>query len=147
MFAYLVIGFELAILYTVFWYVFIREPKPFKIRADHWGRYQQDSNHFTAYGAKLHPPDDPTNEINERQLYNHYINHYINQARRRAAVNRRRMQRSNSSLSYGTQRKQQLPFELIVTRDYDRVPRSAVERLFHNLTRAISQLSAKTPLA
>ena len=31
MFAYLVVAIELAILYNVFWYVFIREPKPFKL--------------------------------------------------------------------------------------------------------------------
>jgi hypothetical protein len=40
MFAYLIIGIELAILYFVFWVVFIREPKPREIRAELWGRYQ-----------------------------------------------------------------------------------------------------------
>ena len=39
MFAYFIIGIELAILYLVFWVVFIREPKPREIRAELWGRY------------------------------------------------------------------------------------------------------------
>lgn len=40
MFAYLIIGIELLILYFVFWVVFIREPKPREIRAELWGSYQ-----------------------------------------------------------------------------------------------------------
>ncbi|HEY9786851.1 MAG TPA: hypothetical protein V6D17_15785 [Candidatus Obscuribacterales bacterium] len=39
MYAYLIIAAELLILYTVFWYVFIREPKPYKIRGNPWGHY------------------------------------------------------------------------------------------------------------
>ncbi len=39
MFAYIIIGIELAILYFVFWVVFIREPRPREIRAELWGRY------------------------------------------------------------------------------------------------------------
>ena len=38
MFAYLIIGIELVILYFVFWVVFIREPKPREIHAELWGR-------------------------------------------------------------------------------------------------------------
>ena len=48
MLAYLIIGIELAILYTVFWYVFLREPRPYKIRENIWGYYPgagQDSAH------------------------------------------------------------------------------------------------------
>ena len=39
MLAYLVISVELAILYTVFWYVFLREPKPYRIKGNAWGAY------------------------------------------------------------------------------------------------------------
>ncbi len=39
MLAYLIIGIELAILYTVFWYVFLREPRPYKIKENIWGYY------------------------------------------------------------------------------------------------------------
>jgi len=139
MFAYLVIGFELAILYTIFWYVFIREPKPLKLRADQWGRYQRGYDHFTAYGAEHHVPDQLTDEINQRQLYN--------QSRRRMAVQRRRRQRLNLAQNYGEQRKRQAPFALRVTTNHDYERRSAVERFLANLTRAISDLSAKPPLA
>lgn len=41
MFAYLIIAIELAILYTVFWYVFLREPRPYKIRENIWGNYHE----------------------------------------------------------------------------------------------------------
>jgi hypothetical protein len=41
LFAYLIIAIELAILYTVFWYVFLREPRPYKIRENIWGNYQE----------------------------------------------------------------------------------------------------------
>jgi len=44
MFAYLIIGIELAILYFVFWVVFIREPKPREIRPELWGRYEGINN-------------------------------------------------------------------------------------------------------
>lgn len=40
--SYLVIAAELAVLYYSFWYVFIRETKPYKIRGPLWGFY--DSN-------------------------------------------------------------------------------------------------------
>lgn len=40
MFAYLLIVAELAILYTVFWYIFLREPKPFKVEESLWGHYE-----------------------------------------------------------------------------------------------------------
>ena len=39
MLAYVIIAIELAILYTVFWYVFLREPQPYKIKGNPWGGY------------------------------------------------------------------------------------------------------------
>ncbi len=39
MLAYVIIAVELLILYTVFWYVFLREPKPYKIQGNPWGAY------------------------------------------------------------------------------------------------------------
>src|SRR5260221_6002736 len=52
MLIYLIIAAELAILYTVFWYVYVRDPKPYKIVGNLWGKY--GDNGFTAGGA------DPT---------------------------------------------------------------------------------------
>ncbi|HEY9775471.1 MAG TPA: hypothetical protein V6C81_17015 [Planktothrix sp.] len=40
MFAYIVIAIELSFLYTVFWYIFIREPKPFHVGENMWGQYE-----------------------------------------------------------------------------------------------------------
>ena len=42
MLAYVIIAIELAILYTVFWYVFLREPKPYRIKGNPWGGYDAD---------------------------------------------------------------------------------------------------------
>ena len=40
MFACLMIVSELAILYTVFWYIFLRETKPYRISGNPWGHYE-----------------------------------------------------------------------------------------------------------
>lgn len=40
--AYLIVLAELAIFYTVFWYVFLREPNPYKVSGDSWGAYGED---------------------------------------------------------------------------------------------------------
>ena len=40
MFACLIIVSELAILYTVFWYIFLREIKPYRISGNPWGHYE-----------------------------------------------------------------------------------------------------------
>jgi hypothetical protein len=39
MFVYLLIGLELALVYGVFWYVFVREPKPYNVNGELWGSY------------------------------------------------------------------------------------------------------------
>ena len=52
MLIYLIIAAELAILYTVFWYVYVRDPKPYKITGNPWGKYGETG--FTAGGI------DPT---------------------------------------------------------------------------------------
>jgi hypothetical protein len=44
MFAYILIAIELAIIYLVFWYVFIREPKPYRISGPLWGVYDSKIN-------------------------------------------------------------------------------------------------------
>jgi hypothetical protein len=43
MLAYVIIAVELLILYTVFWYVFLREPKPYRIKGNAWGVYDGPS--------------------------------------------------------------------------------------------------------
>jgi len=49
MFAYLLIIAELSILASVYWYVFIREPRPFEIKENIWGCYDS-VNAGTGYG-------------------------------------------------------------------------------------------------
>jgi hypothetical protein len=60
MFAYLVIAIELAILYTVFWYIFLREPKPFHVDENMWGQYD-NAKRFS--GNQI----DPTLPIQTRE--------------------------------------------------------------------------------
>lgn len=49
MFAYLLIGIELTILYAVFWYVFIREPRPYKVDGNMWGTYDYSQTDLSRY--------------------------------------------------------------------------------------------------
>jgi hypothetical protein len=50
MFAYILIGLELAILTGVFWYVFIREPKPFRVgNSGLWGSYEGGAMQFQQF--------------------------------------------------------------------------------------------------
>jgi hypothetical protein len=54
MFAYLIVGVELALIYAVFWYVFVRDPQP-NLDLDKnaaWGGCARNAGTFTAYGAQ-----------------------------------------------------------------------------------------------
>jgi hypothetical protein len=171
MFAYLVIGVELALLYAVFWYVFIREPKPFELRAEYFGTYQCDSGQFTAYGAHRHLPAQLIDEINERQLYNFYIEQIrlqraqlrqiefpqlpfprpevpdaqYGQAQPAAPASLRRTRTPNLAPHLKARRSEQLRRGWVLTPEPDNKP--MIERFFNNLSRAINQLSLKTPVA
>lgn len=58
MLAYVIIAFELAILYTVFWYVFLREPQPYKIKGNPWGGYSGGAN----------PAESGSSAINQEKM-------------------------------------------------------------------------------
>jgi len=76
MYAYLIIGVELAILYSVFWYVFIREPRPYTIKGDLWGTYSQSS--FTAcddYASSSAHQWDQNREVLKKIQNGHSQNH------------------------------------------------------------------------
>lgn len=47
MFAYVLIAFELLLLSFVYWFVFVREPKPYKVKESLWGRYGESAPAFT----------------------------------------------------------------------------------------------------
>ncbi|MBX9666590.1 MAG: hypothetical protein K2X93_03180 [Candidatus Obscuribacterales bacterium] len=51
MFACLLVLAEMCLLATVFWYVFVREPRPFEITDNLWGCYDQPLDAVTGYGA------------------------------------------------------------------------------------------------
>ncbi len=52
MLAYAIIAFEMAILYTVFWYVFLREPRPYRIQGNPWGGYNKPAVPDNSAGLK-----------------------------------------------------------------------------------------------
>jgi hypothetical protein len=56
MFAYLIIAAELLVLYTVFWYIFLKEPKPYRIKSEMWGRYDYNAlnRYFESLEHELH---------------------------------------------------------------------------------------------
>lgn len=66
MLAYVIIAIELAILYTVFWYVFLREPQPYKIKGNPWGGYSGSDAHPGA-GNRSHSPAFVSPQTNFRQ--------------------------------------------------------------------------------
>ncbi len=51
MLAYAIVFIELTILSGVFWYVFIREPKPYKVDGELWGSYYETGDEDTTCGA------------------------------------------------------------------------------------------------
>lgn len=51
MFEYVLIAGELFMLTGFFWYVFIREPKPFELKENLWGIYDPGMKAYTARGA------------------------------------------------------------------------------------------------
>lgn len=54
MFVYVLIAFELALVYVVFWYLYLRNPKiKRKIKGAQWGRYQNSP--YTADGGDYYP--------------------------------------------------------------------------------------------
>lgn len=61
--AYLIIGIELAILYTVFWYVFLREPRPYKIKENIWGYYPGFGGNTETLAQNV--PDDISQKSNQ----------------------------------------------------------------------------------
>ncbi|MBA3856520.1 MAG: hypothetical protein C0507_06365 [Cyanobacteria bacterium PR.3.49] len=67
MFAYLIIAAELLVLYTVFWYIFLREPRPYRIKGEMWGRY--DNNALARYFESLE--HELRQESNASAAYSH----------------------------------------------------------------------------
>lgn len=71
MFAYLMIGIELAVIYAVFWYVFLREPKSNSNKDGHQGSQINDSG-FTVYGANKASSAAQSSYCNGHQLNKDY---------------------------------------------------------------------------
>jgi hypothetical protein len=142
MFAYLVIGFELAILYSIFWYVFIREPKPQEIRGDDWGRYENNPEDFTAYSASQRSEprggDDSIPQFNQLELYL--------EQERQFRYERLLRDGFSSPSQRRLENQRRIFYERTCRRSRERARKSAVEKLFANFGRAISAFNAKTPM-
>ncbi len=79
MLAYAIIAFEMAILYTVFWYVFLREPRPYRIHGNPWGGYTKPASSQS---------DNSANLIAERALQERELMASLGRASQAAANNR-----------------------------------------------------------
>ncbi|HEY9715014.1 MAG TPA: hypothetical protein V6C72_16210 [Chroococcales cyanobacterium] len=85
MFAYLIIAIELAILYSVFWFVFIREPKPYRVTSNLWGTYEGANPNYTTGNIKSEPMDQcyamATRTVSRRPRHQaaHCVNHTAQQ--------------------------------------------------------------------
>jgi hypothetical protein len=151
MFAYFIIGVELAILYGVFWYVFIREPKPYEVKSGQWGTYQYDSGCFTAYGASQHRlPVALSDGINDDELYAYYSDQAdtiplpMLPPPRKSANRHRVASLRNLPQSALVRKEQQLRYGW-VSAQVSAADRGTVEKFFRTLSRAINQLTLRLP--
>ncbi len=83
MLAYAIIAFEMAILYTVFWYVFLREPRPYRIQGNPWGGYTKPASSDNASNLIK-----GSNLIAERALQERELMASLGRASQAAANNR-----------------------------------------------------------
>jgi hypothetical protein len=129
MYAYLIIGVELAILYSVFWYVFIREPRPYKVNGDLWGTYSAQSE-FTTYDVDhASSGDRQWLENNMEVLKNLQNSEWTN----RAHLSHLPMKPIENTKQYGW-----------VVRDRD-AEAGAVAKLFGKFRNSIEVMSVKLP--
>lgn len=124
MFAYLIIAVELAILYSVFWYVFIREPKPYRVAGNLWGTYDRARESFTTGDIGGHDGsiDDPSiyYAMNARSVVRrHHHSHLTDGAR--------------STIKYGWVAADQKPAGNVLL------------RLINGLKRSLDMLCVKLP--
>src|SRR5215813_7258658 len=60
MFAYLLIGVELAVIYAVFWFVFLREPQSNDNKVKRQKQQFEADRGYTAYGGKRYASASPS---------------------------------------------------------------------------------------
>lgn len=95
MFIYLLIAFELALVYLVFWYLYLRSPKiKRKIKGAQWGRYHNSpyttdgGGYYPTINANAEPCGTPVEPIHSFVPYksefvlNERTNRYVNEERR-----------------------------------------------------------------
>jgi hypothetical protein len=127
MYAYLIIGVELAILYSVFWYVFIREPRPYTVKGDMWGTYSQSS--LTTYDDYSSSSDRQWLQNNSEVLLNLQNGHNTNQVHHSNLP----MKPIENTKQYGW-----------VVRDRD-AEAGAVAKLFGKFRNSVEVMSVKLP--
>lgn len=88
MFVYLLIAAELAVLYTVFWYLYVREPKVERRISGHlWGTYQDSPAALQADptlpflrhqdGESIYGYGEPSSEGTAEYVLDIKTNHYV----------------------------------------------------------------------
>lgn len=132
MFAYVIIAIELAILYTVFWYIFLREPRPYRVKGNPWGGYDTKASHYQYFEPTIES-DECTYarnnceriETTSRTVYSPH-RHLTAQQPQKLCV--------SGDLKYGW-----------VVAGHEQREASAVAKLFVKFQQTLEGMSVKTP--
>lgn len=102
MFVYLIIAAELAILYAVYWYIYLREPKPFTITGNPWGYYERGTERrFTADGIDLSLSIDKKGALKKNTLTRKGDYHHERRPHIRHSTSCRKLDKSAQKPKYG----------------------------------------------
>jgi hypothetical protein len=143
MFAYLIIGVELAVIYAVFWYVFLREPKSHLNKDGSMESYSRRSNVSTAYGANSpFPKSQSPKSLSNQDSLNSSLRPQIHSPHISRASRSQSKTECTCSLHSCRRRGQRLQLTWL---PIEALPpgSSLVERLCLNLGRKLIQFSLK----
>jgi hypothetical protein len=148
MFVYLIIAIELAVLYVVFWIVFLREPKPREIRAELWGNYFNPANRSVNNTGQ---PEKPL--IDEEQL-DFYLPSVLPSPRVYRSVKMKKMRRKRIMIRRASKshlycqscsRSGHSQYAHRQATLAQRASRTVVERFLLSLNKVLNKLSVKVP--
>ena len=144
MFAYLIIGVELAVIYAVFWFVFLREPQSNDNKVKRQKNQFEADREYTAYGANRFASTSPS--YTDDQISKHSPCHSSGSAEEpgRSHHKRSKAECSCSLVSSSKRRGRQLRLAWLPA---DALPpdSNVIERLCHYLGRKLIQISLKAP--
>ncbi|PWT95504.1 MAG: hypothetical protein C5B53_11340 [Candidatus Melainabacteria bacterium] len=144
MFAYLLIGVELAVIYAVFWFVFLREPQSNDNKAKRQKNQLEADREFTAYGANHFASASPCYTDDQISKHSGCHSSTASEEPGRSHHKRSKAECSCSLVSSSKRRARHLRLAWVPA---DTLPpdSNAIERLCHYLGRKLIQISLKAP--